>query len=180
MKVPQVGRPQCRGFTLLELLAVLSIVTIILTLMTPTMGQWIVKAQEVRCTSNLRSLHVALGSYLLDHGNVWPQGPLPEAGATWSKFWVETLQPYGISIRTWQCPSMRAVVKANEDDSKFGAGSIHYTPTMFDATPGIARRWPTQPWMIERANAHGQGPLILFTDGSVKSFNKVLAEQGIR
>ena len=34
--------------------------------------------------------------------------------------------------------------------------------------------------LIEMADAHGQGPLICFPDGSVKPFAKVLAEQGVR
>ena len=51
---------------------------------------------------------------------------------------------------------------------------------MFTAEPGIATRWATQPWLIERASVHKHGPHICFPDGSVKSFNKVLAEQGLR
>ena len=53
-------------------------------------------------------------------------------------------------------------------------------PTAFGPTPGLATRWATHPWLIERADSHGQGPLICFPDGSVKPFNKVLAEQGVR
>jgi hypothetical protein len=56
---------------------------------------------------------------------------------------------------------------------------LHYMPAMFDATPGIARRWSTQPWLVEIANAHGQGALVCFPDGSVKSFNQILSEQGL-
>ncbi len=57
---------------------------------------------------------------------------------------------------------------------------VHYTPTMFNATPGIATRWATQPWLIERSSVHAQGALICFPDGAIKSFDKVLAEQGVR
>lgn len=68
----------------------------------------------------------------------------------------------------------------NPPKDKITESSIHYTPTMFDDKPGTARRWPTQPWLIERADAHGNGALICFTDGSIKPFNKVLADQGLR
>jgi hypothetical protein len=51
---------------------------------------------------------------------------------------------------------------------------------MFPAQPGSATQWATHPWLIERANVHRDGPHICFPDGSIKSFNKILAEQGAR
>jgi hypothetical protein len=57
---------------------------------------------------------------------------------------------------------------------------VHYIPTMFTSEPDIANRWATQPWLIERSDAHGQGPLICFPDGSVKSAGRVVAEIGGR
>ncbi len=169
-----------RGFTLLEVLLVLVIVVFVAALVLPNYGQWLARAQEARCISNLRSLHVGLGSYLNDNQDVWPQGPPPEADAEWSRFWITTLEPYGVTLRTWQCPTILGMIRAGENDGQFGPESIHYIPTMFDPTPGVARRWPTQPWLVERADAHGNGALLLFTDGSIKSFFKVLAEQGMR
>jgi hypothetical protein len=55
----------------------------------------------------------------------------------------------------------------------------YWTTFVFDNIPGTARRWPSQPWLVERADAHGSGALICFTDGSIKPFRKVLAEQGL-
>jgi len=155
------------------------ILMIVVALVVPNFSSWVAKAQEARCMANMRALHVGLSVYLNDHGDVWPQGPPPETEAAWSGFWIRTLEPQGISAKTWRCPTMAGLLR-QADDAPFDASSIHYIPTMFDAIPGIARRWPTQPWLVERMDAHGQGPLICFTDGSIKSFNKVLAEQGLR
>ena len=105
----------------------------------------------------------------------WPQGPGANDPA-WTAFWISTLAPYGITERTWQCPTIRGHMKAS-DQNEIG---IHYVPTMFDPTPNIANRWTTQPWLVEIADAHGNGPLICFPDGSVKSLGKVLAEQGVQ
>ena len=146
---------------------------ILVVLTAPNLDNFVRKAQEVRCIANMRSITVGLNGYLQDHGNVWPQGPTPAAGAPWEIFWLSVLQPYGINDKTWQCPAVAARMK--QDASK-----VHYTPTMFPATPGIANRWATQPWLIERGAGHGQGALICFPDGSIKSFDKVLAEQGAR
>jgi type II secretory pathway pseudopilin PulG len=165
-----------RAFTLLETIAVIFVITIIALLIAPNTHRIIAIAQETVCASNMRSIRVALGSYLEDHGMVWPQGsPLPQEPG-WAQFWVATLEPYGIRERTWQCPTIRGLMK-EEGLTEFG---LHYAPTMFDATPNIANRWSTHPWLIEVADAHGRGPLICFPDGSVKPFSKVLAEQGVR
>ena len=139
----------------------------------PNIGNFLRKAQEVRCMANMRSITVGLRWYLQDHGNVWPQGPPPDGGAAWENFWLGALQPYGITDKTWQCPAITARMKQD-------APRVHYTPTMFPSVPGIADRWATQPWLIERGEGHGNGSLICFPDGSVKSFDKVLAEQGVR
>lgn len=166
------------AFTILELLAVVAILMILGVLVAPNYNSWMAKASEAKCVANMRSIHVGLGTYLNDHQDVWPQGPSPEEGAQWAEFWINTLQPAGVSPRTWECPAIYRML-GNPSREVITADSIHYVPTMFDTTPGIARRWPTQPWLIERADAHGNGALICFTDGSIKPFRKVMAEQGL-
>jgi prepilin-type N-terminal cleavage/methylation domain-containing protein len=164
------------GFSLLELAVALLILAIASLLLVPNLGRILASAQQVVCASNMRSIRVALGTYLEDHGKVWPQGSPLAQEPGWSDFWVRTLAPYGIRKQTWQCPTLRGLMK-EQRLTEFG---LHYAPTHFDATPNIANRWSTQPWLIEVADAHGQGPLICFPDGSVKPFTKVLAEQGVR
>lgn len=167
-------RSSSRGFTLLELVIVLLIVAILAAFIIPNYQPLLARAQEAACLGNMRSIRVALDSYLNDNQQVWPQGPPPEEPG-WAPFWLKTLEPYGIGAKTWQCPTLRGLL----GQAGLAESPIHYVPTMFDATPGVARRWTTQPWLIEIADAHGQGPLICFPDGSVKSFRKVLSEQGL-
>ncbi|MBJ7391745.1 MAG: type II secretion system protein [Chthoniobacterales bacterium] len=162
---------------MLEVLAVLCIVSILVLLLAPNYSRIVGAAQEVICASHMRSIRVALGSYLQDHENIWPQPPPEAEGAALRQFWFETLLPYDISEDTWQCPTIRHALGQEGQTGDFG---MHYVPTAFNATPGIANRWTTQPWLIEAADAHGKGPLICFPDGSVKSMFKVLAEQGVR
>jgi type II secretory pathway pseudopilin PulG len=176
---PPSGKSNHRAFTILEILAVMLILMILAALVVPNFSSWVAKAQEARCMANMRAIHLGLSSYLNDNANVWPQGPPPETDAAWSQFWIQTLEPQGVPAKTWQCPTIAGLI-GRAEDVPFDAASIHYIPTMFAPTPGVARRWPTQPWLVERMDAHGQGPLICFTDGSIKSFNKVLAEQGLR
>ena len=176
---PRPAGPTSKAFTVLEILAVLCILTILALLLVPNYKTWMAKAAQVACMANMRSIHIGLGTYLNDHKNIWPQGPAPFDGAPWAKFWIRTLEAEGVPRKTWECPSIRGMLGDPSRD-EITESSIHYIPTMFDGLPGTARRWPTQPWLVERANAHGNGALICFTDGSVKPFNQVMAEQGLR
>lgn len=161
-------------------MVVVCIVLVILaTFFFPDMKNLLRRSGEARCMANMRSITISLHGYLQDNQDVWPQGPSPEDEASWEQFWLKVLQPYGIEPKTWKCPTIEAsIVSSHAPESR--KIKIHYTPTLFDATPGIARRWATHPWLIERGNAHLQGALICFQDGSIKSFNKVLAEMGVR
>ena len=151
------------------------ILTILALLLVPNMGRLTSAAQQVVCASHMRGIRLAVDSYLQDHKLVWPQGPAPQEPG-WAAFWLSSLRPYGVNERTWECPVIRGWAR-EVDDPEF---NLHYVQTMFDPTPNIAHRWSTQPWLIEIADAHGKGPLIAFPDGSVKSYSKVLAEQGAR
>ncbi len=167
------ARHTSHAFSILDVLAVVAIIAILVLLAIPNFGNYLRKAQEARCMANMRNITVALRGYLQDHGNVWPQGPSPEAGVAWENFWLGVLRPYGITEKTWQCPTI--VARSGPDTPR-----VHYTPTLFPPRPGVADRWPTHPWLIERGEGHGNGALICFPDGSIKSFDKVLAELGAR
>lgn len=165
-----------RAFSLLEIIAALSIVSILIILIFPNYDRIVGSAQEAICAHNMRQIRVALGQYLQDHENVWPQAPVDGAEQEIQQFWLAALKPYDISEKTWQCPTISS--KLGQEGRENVA--MHYAPTAFDTTPDIANRWATQPWLIEVADAHGKGPLICFPDGAVKSFSKVLAELGAR
>jgi prepilin-type N-terminal cleavage/methylation domain-containing protein len=168
-----------RGFTILEVLATIILIAILAVVLLPSGKDLMMRAGEAGCIANMRAITIGLRGYLDDHNSVWPQGPAPNDGLVWEDYWLTVLEPYGITKKTWQCPSFNAQLAA-QSVPQADRPQIHYVPTMFPAIPGIADRWSTQPWLIERANAHKNGPHICFPDGSVKSFHKVLAEQGLR
>jgi len=124
-----------------------------------------------QCTQNLAAIHLALNRYLEDHDGVWPQGPAPNE-SDWEEFWLTTLGPYGIEKSQWVCPSPSIAKTVGRS-----AQHLHYIPTMFDAEPWIALRWTNQPWIIERINTHGRGPLICFPDGSIVDYATVKKRQ---
>ncbi len=172
-------RPSQSGISILEIVFVIAIIAVLAAMAIPEYPKWMAKASQAKCMANMRAIHVGLGSYLNDHSDIWPQGPAPQEGAPWAEFWIRTLEPLGVPQTTWECPAIRRML-GNPPSLPITDTSIHYVPTMFDNLPGTARRWPGQPWLVERADAHGNGALLCFTDGSIKPFSKILAEHGIR
>ena len=91
---------------------------------------------------------------------------------------VKEFEKMGVAEKQWKCPSL--VRLQGSPDPGLGEQSkktkpkkqIHYLPTQFDSHPITPRRWPTQPWLMEIGNLHGQGPLMVFPDGAVISLNE--------
>lgn len=123
-----------------------------------------------RCVANMRSIHTALSSYTQDHG-YWPQ--IPEFTESQEReeeqWWIDTLKPYDITQKSWICPS---IARMTQDTPEEDQALIHYSPTQFDAFYRRAYQWETMPWLIEIADAHGQGAHMAFPDGSVRTFNE--------
>ena len=162
---------------MIEVVTVMAVLGILAALAIPNFGRIVAAAQEAICASHMRSIRHGLDAYLQDNNQIWPQGPRADQQG-WAPFWLGALEPYGITESTWQCPAIKQMTRRQQLPPQLPV--LHYVPTMFDDTRGIAYRWPTQPWLIEAANAHGKGVLICFPDGSVKPMDKVLLEQGFR
>jgi hypothetical protein len=50
---------------------------------------------------------------------------------------------------------------------------IDYIPMPFDDKPETPHRWPTAPWFAETGDVHGNGNLIIFTDGSISDLKTI-------
>jgi type II secretory pathway pseudopilin PulG len=73
------------GFTILEAIAMVAIVAILVVFTIPNYNTWLAKASQAKCMANMRSVHLALGNYLNDHKDIWPQGPSPLEGKAWAQ-----------------------------------------------------------------------------------------------
>jgi prepilin-type N-terminal cleavage/methylation domain-containing protein len=61
-----------RGFTILELLVVVTIMVILLTLLTPALDNVMFQAHHVKCLTNLRGIGQAQSLYLQDNRQTYP------------------------------------------------------------------------------------------------------------
>lgn len=162
------------GLTFVELIAVMAIITVLGALIVAAVSRLPGAGDRARCSTNLRNLHLALDSYTKENEH-WPQQPDFSASQQeqYADWWITTLKPYGMTTGTWQCP---ALVRLGKIQAQGQTPRVHYSPTMFDAGPQTPYKWPGQPWVIEIANVHGRGALLIFPDGSVRDLEDVLAE----
>lgn len=163
-----------RGFSLIELLLVISVVAIlasIVALATPKIKE---KAMAATCGSRMRVLHSALGYHLNDLGH-WPQLPeeIYDNEKKVAEFWYDALEPYGMdSYEAWSCPSWIEQIKASGQSPEalelYQITSYH--PTPFDEHPSTPLRWSHMPWAIEVGGEHPPGGgHVLMGNGQVIS-----------
>ena len=161
--------PRFGGWTLIELLMVVVILSILATLSFPLNAYFRKRGEQAVCIGNLRILHNGALGYLQDHDMIWPQKPaaFEDEHDTW-KWWYETLKKYEVRQDHWLCPADRQTADQKKKNPERHASS--YIPTEFDSFPNTAFRWSSQPWFMERGQNHGkgQGANILMPDGSVR------------
>ncbi len=161
---------QRKGFTLMELMTVMIIISILALMVFSSVAGIRGKAERARCVGNLQSLYTASASYLLDHES-WPQVPTIDVEAPeFSQAWIDALTPYQISLPNWTCEAAQKLIGVPADPNN---PHIDYIPASFDPRPASPWRFPTQPWFIERADAHGDGNLLIFTNGQLHSLNEL-------
>ncbi len=97
-----------RGFTLVELLIVISIIAILIAILFPVFNRARKQAVQSDCQSNLRQLATALSMYTTDHDNVYPLA----VDATWldGPCWGDAIWSYAKNEDVYNCKA--ADVKA--------------------------------------------------------------------
>ena len=162
------------SFTLLELLTAVVVIVILAVLLLPVISGVRERAQRVQCAANLRSLYVAAELYIQQNGS-WPQIAISDSDSDeqdYANAWIAALSPFGPTQKTWICPTMQQLL-GNPDLSESENVRVDYVATAFDDKSTTPHQWPRQPWFAETGDVHGNGNLIVFTDGSISDLNTI-------
>lgn len=164
------------AFTLLELVAVVVIIAILAVLALPIVENVRSRAEAAKCIGNLRTLYGAAALHVQDRG-VWPQVPFQNGDiAAYSRGWIDALKPYGPEQSSWICPGIQRRL-GGPDLSDPQNARIDYLPTAFDENPRRAYEFPTQPWFGEVGDTHGNGNLLILTNGSIRTLKDMVRDQ---
>lgn len=182
------GEEKGRAFTLMELLAVISMIAILAALLLPTVNRAMLAAQRTQCADNLRQINVALHMYADDHGDQISYYTNNEYF-----FYKDSILPYITSATNhavFACPAdaeddpgslcqssyfdytsygLNGVWRTNDDygmaNRRFS--TVHNTALTVlngEIVGGWGESWHTPPIRIQRNNARG---MCGFVDGHV-------------
>lgn len=175
---------ECRRFpaalTVFEVMIAIVIVAILVVLSIPVFSSFRARAQRAQCSTNLRNLSVAAELYIQQNGS-WPQiarAAFDDGSEEYALAWQEALQPFGPTAKTWICPTIQGLLH-NPDYTRAENARTDYVRMPFDDKPGTPHRWTRQPWFVETGDVHGNGNLIIFTDGSIGDLKTLMAGVGV-
>lgn len=128
--------PQCKGFTLLEILAVIAILGLLAALLVPAYNSAVSNSQGAKCLANLRQIGGAVAAYTGENNGAFPRGGWGGAGAlpldppgTDGVGWLTDIFPYLDENRqVFVCP-------AGEETSPTGQQSWMRMPGKTMADP---------------------------------------------
>ena len=160
------------GFTIIEMFACLAILSLLVSLAFLSYQPVMNAAQSMLCISRMRSLHAGLSANLADAGS-WPQPPEALNEQSLEDWWINQLLPYGISPKSWLCPTAKQIFAKDPNSSTKSS----YAVSCFDKSPPAPYKWALQPWIIEVAGVHADGPNVCFPDGSIKNLNSLLKKK---
>jgi prepilin-type N-terminal cleavage/methylation domain-containing protein len=129
------------GFTLVELLTVITIIGMLAGMIAPSLQKVRAKAETTACQSNLRQIGIAVWLYVPDNGNKFPSINNPWGSQVFTNEGATNLLgalgPYGLTAKALACP---ADLRSKDSYYRKYTNSYEYLPFSSDeeAAPGTA------------------------------------------
>ena len=165
------------GFTLLEVFSAIVVILILVTLLVPGYEVVRMRVEKAACINNLRQLYVGANSYIQEHGG-WPQvnpALLQAPNNAYDEAWIEDFMPFGVGRSSWICPTTQRDL-GGPDYTQPLNHRADYVAFPFDNKRITPNRWPTAPWFVERGNVHGNGNLVIESNGAVIEMTSIISQ----
>jgi len=166
------------GFTLVELLVVVGLVTVLISLLLPALGNARKAAYATACASNLRQMGTAWVMYVSEHKGrlpepIWlavPPRTTPEV--TWQASWLGILDSYKVRGQTLLCPSASEPIPFAQQNPGFG--NVAYAWSGRFQTNGTSARFNTSTY---RDSSYGYNHYLVVggptVDGTATRLNAI-------
>jgi prepilin-type N-terminal cleavage/methylation domain-containing protein len=133
-----------KGFTLVELLIVITVFVITFALLTPFINRMRARADVIKCSANVRLLSLALHMYAADHDDAFP----PDLGSLYPG--------YVKAESVFDCPASKFTGTAARSDYEYISGLSESSP-------------PEEVIIYDRDGNHGGlGRNVVRVNGSVE------------
>lgn len=132
-----------RGFTLVELLVVIGIISVLMSVLLPVMGNARERARAVQCQSNLKQMLTALHGFAAENKGRLPWGwdwdaPLPGDPSVSADPGFQGYTNWATSLAGWMNPNRMGVVKGGKT-GKIGGLAGATGARQYANIPGIFR-----------------------------------------
>jgi prepilin-type N-terminal cleavage/methylation domain-containing protein len=172
----RVKKRPMRGFTLVELLVVISIIAFLVSILLPALGKAREQAKLTLCMSNVRQMSTGLFLYVLDNENRLPH--YIDGDQTPSTTWMRVAGKYtgldtinkGESIQF--CPSTNY---PDKDDGRFGNYGCN---NEFITTPTDVFRQPTRHFKYDKIPRPSERILVMDSGGYVSGSYYITSPHG--
>jgi general secretion pathway protein G len=139
------GQKQRRpGFTLIELIVVIAIITLLAALLFPVFASVREKGRSAVCVSNLRQIGMAVALYTQDSDDLFPWGEdsIDQNSSEWTGSTYaptvtgmprvdQVLSPYINSKELWRCPSDTGFASLDPSFSGYGTLVMSAVPSQY-------------------------------------------------
>lgn len=163
-----------RGFTLIEMLVVIVIIASLAGIGYPVIRSTIDKSREAACLNQLRSLGVALESYLQDHNNIMPQMAAGRSSKTGEVPVLDTvLFPYLQTTDAFHCPADKA--QFSKSGSSYLWDFLQSGKPVSQLSLFAIKDSSRIPLITDKESWHPDGTNFLYADLSVSSKTRFAA-----
>ena len=144
------NRDTKNGFTLVEILVVLTIIGVLAALLFPVFSRVREDARRATCQSNLQQIGLAIGQYKGDNAGLYP--PIFTSAQGKQLSWRDLLAPYTKDRQIFVCPSQT-------------------TPYFYDYGNGYINKWVFTPTKVtvtgqHEANLKAESSSVLLSDSA--------------